>query len=160
VVALLSLPLSMRGQGPASTERPDAIRSYLQPLIDNHTIAGAVTLVATRDRILYLQSAGYRDLSERAGMPVNAMFWIASTSKPMTVTAFMMLVDEGKVSLNDPVEKYLPEFHGQMVKGSNDGKAQDGLVASGPQTSSRLLAASHPILVREILSHTSGLPFK
>jgi CubicO group peptidase (beta-lactamase class C family) len=159
-MTLLGLPLSIQGQGPASTERPDAIRSYLQPLIDNHTIAGAVTLVATRDRILYLQSAGYRDLSERAGMPVNAMFWIASTSKPMTVTAFMMLVDEGKVSLNDPVEKYLPEFHGQMVKGSNDGKAQDGLVASGPQTSSRLLAASHPILVREILSHTSGLPFK
>ncbi len=66
-------------------------------------------------------------------MPANAMFWIASTSKPMTVTAFMMLVDEGKVSLNDPVEKYLPEFHGQMVKAANDGKAQDGQAASGPQ---------------------------
>jgi CubicO group peptidase (beta-lactamase class C family) len=160
VVALLSLPLSMRGQGPASTERPDAIRSYLQPLIDNHTIAGAVTLVATRDRILYLQSAGYRDLSEKAPMPANAMFWIASTSKPMTVTAFMMLVDEGKVSLDDPVEKYLPEFHGQMVKVANDGKAQDGEAASGAQASSHLVAPSHPILVREILSHTSGLPFK
>src|SRR5580692_6543291 len=154
---LLSVPLSVQAQGPASSERPDAIRSYLQPLIDNHTIAGAVTLVADRDRILYLQPAGYRDLAEQAAMPANAMFWIASTSKPMTVTVFMMLVDEGKVSLNDPVEKYLPEFHGQMVKAPNDSKAQDGQAASSSQL---LQPASHPILVREILSHTSGLPFK
>jgi CubicO group peptidase (beta-lactamase class C family) len=153
VVTALSLALPVQAQGPASqaqqpasTDRPDAIGSYLQPLIDNHTIAGAVTLVADKDRIVYVKPAGYRDLATKAAMPVNAMFWIASTSKPMTVTVFMMLVDEGKVSLNDPVEKYLPEFHGQMVKGSKE--------------SSQLAPASHPILVREILSHTSGLPFK
>ena len=160
VLTLLSFPLSLQAQGPATTERPDAIRSYLQPLIDNHTLSGAVTLVATPDRILYLQSAGYRDLSEKAPLPTNAIFWIASTSKPMTATAFMMLVDEGKVSLDDPVEKYLPEFHGQMVKAANEDKAQNGLAASNLQTPSQLAAASHPILVREILSHTSGLPFK
>ena len=144
--AFVSLSVSVRAQGTASTNQPDAIRTYLQPLIDNHTIAGAVTLVATRDRIVYLQATGYRDLSEKEAMPVDAMFWIASTSKPMTVTAFMMLVDEGKVNLNDPVEKYLPEFHGQMVKAGKD--------------SPQIVPASHPILVREILSHTSGLPFK
>jgi hypothetical protein len=64
-VTLLSLGLSVQAQGPASPERPDAVRSYLQPLIDNHTVAGAVTLVATRDRILYLKSAGYRDLAAK-----------------------------------------------------------------------------------------------
>jgi len=151
-LALMSIPLQVQAQ--ASAERPDAIGSALQPLIDNHTVAGAVTLVATRDHILYLKSAGYRDLAAKAAMPVNAMFWIASTSKPMTVTAFMMLVDEGKISVDDPVEKYLPEFHGQMVKAANDGKAADGKVE--PQ----LVPASHPILIREILSHTSGLAFK
>jgi CubicO group peptidase (beta-lactamase class C family) len=160
VLTLLSFPLSVQAQGSAPSEHSDAIRSYLQPLIDNHTLAGAVTLVATPDRILYLQAAGYRDLSVKATMPTNAMFWIASTSKSMTATAFMMLVDEGKVSLDDPVEKYLPEFHGQMVKVANDGKAQNGQAPSGSQTSSQLLAAIHPILVREILSHTSGLPFR
>ena len=103
---LLSLPLLAQAQQPATAQPPDPIRSTLQPLIDNHTIAGAVTLVATRDRIIYLQPAGYRDLAEKAAMPADAMFWIASTSKPMTVTAFMMLVDEGKVSVDDPVEKY------------------------------------------------------
>ena len=160
VVTLLSFPLSVQAQTPASPDRPDAIRSYLQPLIDDHTIAGAVTLVANSERILYLQSVGDRDLEDKAAMPANAMFWIASTSKPMTVTAFMMLVDEGKVSLDDPVEKYLPEFHGQAVKVANDAKAQDVQATAGSQTSTRLQAASHPILVREILSHTSGLPFK
>jgi CubicO group peptidase (beta-lactamase class C family) len=160
VLALVGLPVWVQAQGPASAERPDAIGTYLQPLIDNHTIAGAVTLVADRDRVLYLQAAGYRDLSEKAAMPANAMFWIASTSKPMTVTAFMMLVDEGKIGLNDPVEKYLPEFHGQMVKVVRDSKARDAQGGSGAQTPAQLTAASHPILVREILSHTSGLPFK
>ena len=154
-LVLMSLPFQVQAQ--AAAEPPDAIHSALQPLIDNHTVAGAVTLVATRDRILYKQAAGYRDLAAKAAMPVNAMFWIASTSKPMTVTAFMMLVDEGKISVDDPVEKYLPEFHGQMVKAAIDGKPQ---AASGSQAPPQLVAASHPILIREILSHTSGLPFK
>lgn len=141
-------------QTPANTAHPDAIQACLQPLVANRTLAGAVTLVATRDRILYLEPTGYRDLAARAPMPNNALFWIASTSKPMTVTAFMMLVDEGKVSLDDPVEKYLPEFHHQKVRKPADPHAQNGSAAP------ELVPASHPILIREILSHTSGLPFK
>jgi CubicO group peptidase (beta-lactamase class C family) len=152
-IILSSIPAI--AQTPANPHRPDVIQSYLQPLVANHTLAGAVTLVATRDRIVYQQPVGYRDLAAKAAMPANAMFWIASTSKPMTVTAFMMLVDEGKVSLDDPVEKYLPEFHGQMVKASKDARAP-----SGSPVSSALVPANHPILVREILSHTSGLRFK
>jgi CubicO group peptidase (beta-lactamase class C family) len=139
--------------------QPDPVQSYLQPLANNHTMAGAVTLVADRDRILYLKAAGYRDLSAKAPMQTDDMFWIASTSKPMTATALMMLVDEGKVNLNDPVEKYLPEFKAQSVRlnraGANQ-KAQNGTA----QKDSQLVAANHPILVREILSHTSGLPFR
>jgi len=157
VFTLLSLPLIAHSQGQPSAQPPDAIRATLQPLIDTHTIAGAVTLVATRDRILYLQPAGYRDLEQKAAMPPDAIFWIASTSKPMTVTAFMMLVDEGKVSVDDPVEKYLPEFHGQMVKAPKDANAP---APSGSPEPPQLVAPSHPILIREILSHTSGLPFK
>jgi CubicO group peptidase (beta-lactamase class C family) len=93
-------------------------------------------------------------------MPPNAMFWIASTSKPMTATALMMLVDEGKVRLDDPVEKYLPEFHGQMVRVTADDNLHAGQKGSSASSSSHLVPANHPILVREILSHTSGLPFK
>jgi CubicO group peptidase (beta-lactamase class C family) len=159
-VLVIQLIIPTFAQTPATSQHTDVIQSYLQPLIDKHTLAGAVTLVATRDRIVYLQSVGYRDMAAKAAMPADAMFWIASTSKPMTATAFMMLVDEGKVSLNDPVEKYLPEFHHQMVKAPKGAQAHDGQSPSGSSASSELVAANHPILVREILSHTSGLPFK
>ena len=157
LAAALCLSPFMGAQNPVPSRHPDPIQSYLQPLVDDHTLAGAVTLVATRDRVMYLEAVGYRDLAIKSPMPPNAMFWIASTSKPMTATALMMLVDEGKVHLDDPVEKYLPEFHGQMVRVTADDKKQNG---SASQSSSQRVPANHPILVREILSHTSGLPFK
>jgi CubicO group peptidase (beta-lactamase class C family) len=135
----------------------DPIRSFLQPLVENHTLAGTVTLVATRDRIVDVQAVGYRDLASREPMRTDCLFWIASTSKPMTVTAFMTLVDEGKVNLDDPVEKYLPEFHGQMV---SEPKSATNAEHSAAQTPAAPVPAVHPIRVREILSHTSGLPFR
>jgi CubicO group peptidase (beta-lactamase class C family) len=81
-------------------------------------------------------------------MTSDAIFWIASESKPITATALMMLVDEGKVNVEDPVERYLPEFKGQMV------------AAERTAEHVFLKRAEHPIKVREILSHTSGLPFR
>jgi CubicO group peptidase (beta-lactamase class C family) len=127
--------------------------------VANQTIAGAVTLVANKDSIVYLESVGYQDLTAKAPMPTNALFWIASTSKPMTATAVMMLVDEGKINLDDPVEKYLPEFHGMMVRPAQPDSKSAAQAAPDSQKSAPLVPASHPILVREILSHTSGLPF-
>ncbi len=140
--------------------KPDPIESYLQPLVDNHTIAGAVTLVATKDRIVYLKPIGFQDIAAKTPMPANAMFWIASTSKPMTATAVMMLVDEGKINLDDPVEKYLPEFKGQMVRVANPASSTGAQGATDSKASPQLAPPVHPILVREILSHTSGLPFR
>lgn len=136
---------------PTESSMNDPIHAYLRPLADNRTFAGAVALVSSKDRVVDVQAVGYGDLAAKAPMRADSMFWIASTSKPMTVTAFMMLVDEGKVSLDDPVEKYLPEFHGQMVSPPPDAA---GATPSGP------VAAIHPIRIREILSHTGGLPFK
>ncbi len=155
----LAASLFGHAQSPAATP-PDAIQSYLQPLASNHTIAGAVTLVADRGRIVYLKATGYRDLGTKDPMAENALFWIASTSKPMTASALMMLVDEGKVSLDDPVEKYLPEFKGQMVGPRHPDAATKDQAASAPSQPVKLIAANHPIRVREILSHTSGLPFR
>ena len=140
--------------------QPDPVAAFLQPLVNNHTIAGAVTLVATKDRIVYLKPIGYRDLASKTPMPVDAIFWIASTSKPMTATAVMMLVDEGKINLNDPVEKYLPEFMGQMVKVATSASPTSTPGTTGSHAPPQLVPAVHPILVREILNHTSGLPFR
>jgi CubicO group peptidase (beta-lactamase class C family) len=104
-------------------------------------------LVANKDAVLSLEAVGWSDIAAHTPMRADALFWIASQSKPMTAAAFMMLVDEGKVNLDDAVEKYLPEFKGQMLAVEQD--AERVLLRKPP----------HPITVREILSHTSGLPF-
>lgn len=117
------------------------LQPVLQSLVDKHIVPGVVTLVASKDKVLDLEAAGYASLASKTPMRKDALFWIASMSKSLTGTALMMLVDEGKVSLDDPVEKFLPEFKGQQVK------AADGT----------LHPPKHPITVREIMCHTSGL---
>ncbi len=124
------------------------LAATLQPLIDEHALAGAVTLVADRERILSLDAVGFSDIAADRPMASDALFWIASQSKPMTATALMMLVDDGKVRLDDPVEKYLPEFKGQWLVREQDDRHM------------LLVPPEHPITVRNLLSHTSGLPFK
>lgn len=124
-----------------------SIQTALQPFVDRQVLAGAVGCVASKDKILDVETVGFADIAAKKPMATNAIFWIASMSKPMTGAALMMLVDEGKVRLDDPVEKYLPEFQGMMRCAERDG---DHVVLRKP---------SHPITVREILSHTSGLPF-
>jgi CubicO group peptidase (beta-lactamase class C family) len=121
--------------------------AVLQPFVDSHSLAGAVTLVADKDRVLSLEAVGYADIAAGKPMKTDALFWIASQSKPITATALMMLVDEGKVKLDDPVEKYLPEFRGQWLTVERD---DEHMLLRKPK---------HPITVRNILSHTSGLPF-
>jgi len=123
------------------------IAPKLQPFVDSHSLAGAVTLVATKDKILSLESVGFADIASNKVMKTDDMFWIASQSKPITAAALMILVDEGKVNVDDPVEKYLPEFKGQQVLDAAD---KDKKATKAPV---------HPILVRNVLSHTSGLPF-
>jgi CubicO group peptidase (beta-lactamase class C family) len=86
----------------------------LQPFVERGTLAGAVTLVAAKDKLLDLECVGFADIGAKKPMQTDGLFWIASQSKPMTATALMMLVDAGKVNVSDPVEKYLPEFKGQM----------------------------------------------
>jgi hexosaminidase len=135
----------------------DPIHDYLQPLVDNHTITGAVTLVTDKERTTYMGAVGFRDKESNAPMQASNLFWIASVSKPITATAFMMLVDDGKVNLDDPVEKYLPEFKGQKVYRTRPDPAKPLTAHPNPAD---LVPAAHPITVREILSHSSGLPFK
>ncbi len=127
---------------------PSKIAAALQPFVDSRSLAGAVTLVASSSKILSVDCVGYSDVGAETAMRPDALFWIASQSKSMTAAAFMMLVDEGKVKVDDPVEKYLPEFKGQMLIAERDGER------------TVLKKPAHAILIREVLSHTSGLPFK
>jgi len=151
VASLIAASLCVaQGGEPASEQHLGPLAKVVEPYIENREIAGAVMLVANRDRVIDRETIGFADLANRTPMRPNDLFWIASMSKAMTVAAVMMLVDEGKISINDPVEKYLPEFKNQMVR----------VASKGDDAAAALEPASHPITIREILSHTAGLPFK
>lgn len=123
------------------------IAPRLNPFVEAHTLAGAVVLVADKDRVLDVEAVGYADIANNRAMAADSLFWIASQSKPITATAFMMLVDEGKVKLDDPVKKYLPEFGNLWLAAESDDQHI-------------LLKRPHrPITVQDVLTHTSGLPF-
>ena len=146
-----------------------AADSVVGPFIQREELAGAVALVANKDRVLSVTTVGFADIEAKRPMTEDAVFWIASQSKAMTAVAVLMLVDEGKIALDDPVEKYLPEFKGQRVagpkpdakpeaKGKKKGKEAEAKSPLLPEPEP--VAAIHPITIREVLSHVSGLPFK
>jgi len=146
LVAIHVVAATAAAQTP-TTDAASDIAKALQPFVDNHMLAGAVTLVASKDKVLSLEPVGYADVAAKKPMRTDDLFWIASMSKAMTASALMMLVDEGKVNVDDPVEKYLPDFHDQMV------------VAEQDLNHELLKKAVHPITVKNVLTHTSGLPF-
>jgi CubicO group peptidase (beta-lactamase class C family) len=125
--------------------QPQTLAPALQPFVDDHTIAGAVLMVTTPDKVLALESVGVSDLKTKEPMRADAMFWIASMTKPMTAMALMMLVEEGKLSIEDPVEKHLPEFKGQMLVVE---KSPERVVLKKP---------ARPVTIKDLLTHTSGL---
>ncbi len=143
--ALLVLLLVAPARAAAPADPFPTMAAHLQPFVDHGEISGAVALVATKDRILHLSAVGRSDLASGRAMRTDDIFWIASMTKPMTAVALAMLVDEHKLGFDDPVEKYLPEFHGQwMIEEQDAGR--------------RVLAkASRPITLRDLATHTSGL---
>ncbi|MBA4017043.1 MAG: serine hydrolase [Pirellula sp.] len=136
-------------QVPSESYPPNAqLVASVEPFVKQNELAGAVMLVADKDKVLAVDTVGYADIAEKREMAPDALFWIASQSKSLTAAAFMILVDEGKVKLDDPVEKYLPEYADAWVAVEKDAKHM------------LLQRPAEKITVRRVLSHTSGLPFK
>ncbi len=132
--------------GQKTTSSP--VVEALQPFVERQTLAGAVTLIADREKVLGVDTVGYADKAANKPMQRDSVFWIASMSKPITGAALMILVDEGRVKLDDPVEKYLPEFRDVWLTAEVD---SEHLLLKRPATK---------MTVEHVLSHTSGLPFK
>ncbi len=86
------------------------IGTAMQELVAKNEIAGAITMVVAKDKVLHLESTGLADVAAKKPMTPDTLFWIASMTKPITGTAVLMLQDEGKLNVTDPVAKYLPEF--------------------------------------------------
>ena len=121
------------------------ISSSMQHFVDDGSLAGSVTVIATRDKIVRIDAVGFSDLARRSPMREDDLFWIASMTKPMTAVCVLMLQDEGKLSVEDPVEKYLPEFKGQW------------LVVEKSTATVSLKRPARPITIRDLLTHTAGL---
>jgi CubicO group peptidase (beta-lactamase class C family) len=141
----LLLGVSVYAPAQDRASKAKSVVSVLQPFVDRQALAGAVVLVADRDKILCLECVGYSDVAEKKPMRPDALFWIASQTKPMTAAALMMLVDEGKVHLDDPITKYLPEFANQWLAAEQD------------KNHMLLVKPTHLITVRQLLCHTSGM---
>lgn len=130
---------------PARFER---LTQQLQAEVDQGHVAGIAVLVADREKILYRHNAGFADIAAKQPLADDSLYKLFSLTKPVTAVALMMLYDEGKFALDDPLHKHLPQFEGLQVA-----------KADGPDGMPLTEAPAHPVTVREVLSHTGGFTY-
>jgi CubicO group peptidase (beta-lactamase class C family) len=133
-----------------STERLDRIGTVMQKYVDEGRLGGVVTLVARAGKVAYLQANGRLDPATGAPMPVDGIFRIASQTKAVTSVAVMILFEEGKILLGDPVSKYIPEFRATTVAVPEASKKGPGYT---------IVPAKRQITIRDLLTHTSGISY-
>jgi CubicO group peptidase (beta-lactamase class C family) len=126
-----------------------AIDASLKGAVERKEIPGVVALVTDKKGVLYENAFGVADVSSGRALKTDALFRIASMTKPITSVALMQLVEQGKIGLDDPAEKYLPELKNPKVITSFDAKTGEY----------QLRPASRPATVRNFLTHTSGLAY-
>ncbi len=130
-ILLLLAPLFA---GCASPQLP-GVGAAMQAAIDDREISGAVTVVVTSNKVIHLETTGLADMAGKKPMQPNTLFWVASMTKPVTAVSILMLQDEGKLNVSDPIAKYIPEFAGL--------KTPSGQPAN--------------LTIAQALTHTSGL---
>jgi CubicO group peptidase (beta-lactamase class C family) len=134
VALLILLTLLIRSY--ASAAEPADIPRAMQAFVDRGLISGSVTLVAKEGKIVSFETVGQADIESRRPMQKDTLFWIASMTKPVTATALMILEDEGKLSVDEPVAKFIAEFKDVRLNDASPARA---------------------ITIRDLLTHTSGL---
>ena len=156
VFALLLVPQTLVAQGLVrvppeevgmSSERLDRLSLALESYVDQGRLAGAVTIVVRQGKIAYREGIGHRDVEAQAPMPSDGIFRIASQSKALASVGVMILQEEGKLLITDPVGKYLPAFAETMVGEPNGEGGYD------------VVPARRPITIRDLLTHTAGISY-
>lgn len=130
-----------------SSEKLAAIKTKLQSFIDRKKVCGFVTAVAREGKVVHFEAFGSMDVERNKAMEPGTIFRMYSMTKPITGVAVMILVEEGKIAVSDPVSKYIPEFAEMEVLVEND----DG--------STRIVPADRPMTIKHLLMHTSGLTY-
>ena len=128
------------------------IPSRMKEFADQGTVAGVVTLVARHGMVAALDAVGSTDIETKQDLRTDAIFQIHSMTKPVVAMGIMMLMEQGKLTIIDPVEQHLPEFRGMWViadKKGKDGSDSERLTLKRPL---------RPISIRDLLTHTSGMP--
>lgn len=158
------VPLGKPEEVGLSTERLQRINQVIQRAMDAKAISGAVTVVTRKGRVAHFEAQGSMDLAAKTPMRKDAVFRMASMSKPVTGVAIMMLLEEGKVRLTDPVSRFIAEFKdtkvavpaGGPVPPATTETAGRGRGRGAPQEMT-FVPANRVITVRDLLTHTSGL---
>ena len=130
-----------------SSEKLEPLDELMNGYVDRGDLAGLVTLVARRGKVVYFEAVGSRDLDAEKPMTLDTIFRLYSMSKPITNVAAMTLVERGDLGLDDPVSKYLPEFEGLKV------------YVEGAEDASGYAEPKRPMTVRDLMRHTSGLTY-
>jgi len=142
-----------------SAQRLPRIHAAVQRYLDQRQLAGAVTLVARRGKVAHFEAHGVMDLDSNVPMRKDAIFRIASMSKPVTGVAIAMLLEEGALRLTDPVSRFIPEFKDMKVSVTRPGyvapPVPPGQIAPLPDYYT--VPADREITIRDLLTHTSGL---
>jgi CubicO group peptidase (beta-lactamase class C family) len=174
---LVALLLAMGVAGAGARELPTAspetvgmsseglakINDVMRRHIEAGTIVNAVTLVVRRGKVVHYESHGVLDPATRSPMPKDAIFRMASSSKPITAVGILALAEDGKLNLSDPVSRYIPEFAEMKVAMPKPGAAPLPPLApgagapTGPKPEADRVPAARPITIRDLLTHTSGL---
>jgi CubicO group peptidase (beta-lactamase class C family) len=142
------LPVASPAALGLSGARLEAMADFFRGEVDRHVAAGYVLMVARDGRLAYTATVGERDRERRLPMTLDTRFRVASMTKPVTTVAVLMLYEQGRFLLDDPVAKYLPEFASPVVATGVDAA---GAVVTAP--------AQHPITIRELLTHSAGLGY-
>lgn len=147
------LPTAKPEEVGLSSDRLAAITRTLRDDVAHGTIPGAVLLIARHGKVAYFESVGFRDPQSRSPMAKDAIFRIYSMSKPIATVAAMMLVEEGRLSLDEPASKYLPELAKLQVAANNKPDAN-----ADPQ-GIELVPAASPISIQDLMRHSSGFTY-
>jgi CubicO group peptidase (beta-lactamase class C family) len=146
---LVALPATSDAQKTRAGFAPDRlarIDRFLQAAVDSNRIAGAVALVVRDGQVVYERAVGWSDREANRRMTADAVFRIASQSKALTSTSILMLVEEGKIALTDPVSKFIPAFATTTV-------------ALRADTGRTVVPAKRGITIKDLLTHTAGISY-
>lgn len=145
-----TFPQAKPGDVGMSVDRLDRLSKVIQQYVDNGTMAGAVALIVRDGKAVYHRGFGTMDAEGKVRMRPDAIFRIASQSKALTSTAVMILLEEGKLLLGDPVSKYIPEFKDTTVAVASLEKGATGY---------QVVPAKRPITIIDLLTHTAGISY-